>query len=398
MRSPSPRRNLRGAAEALAREAAVKRQITKPVRRRHFGDGCELDGFDDLPTSQAVEQKFIKQPIARSAPKSLLRTMIHQNVLPERSQTASPVPLTPYSPSKAYENLPRFARDTNASRMAREHVLSQRAPSASGAPLATLTNQWKAQISAKTGLNPANSQQPTRSKKSHGPPQKPQLIKPLGNLNNPKCMCKSMNYPTFDANVSYSAVKGMWYNPHTYRWEGNENDLTPFDAPASSPSTTSLPSYMFREKENSTPRPALITNINSSQGVQVVGGMVFDPHRMCWLKIAPQSRNSKSSAADTLDEFDALDDEEDVFKDVPDLEDSPTKEDVDVGGMKSDRTSGLKDEWLVGEEFDVGPEFVKRQREEEERWRRKCEGWVGAQRESGGEAWRWDIREVVNEQ
>lgn len=192
----------------------------------------------------------------------------------------------------------------------------------------------------------------------------------------------------------------MYYNPYTFRWEGNENDLTPFDAPASSPSTTSIPSHAFkdgpniyREKENSTPRPALIQNVNSSQNVQVVGGMVFDPQRMCWLKMPAHQAKNKSDAGDTMDGFDAFDDDEDVFKDVPDLEDSPSKE-VDDTGRKSD---GLKDDWLVGEEFDVGPEFVKRQREEEERWRRKCEKWVGAEKQRGGDLWRWSIRDVVNE-
>jgi hypothetical protein len=205
----------------------------------------------------------------------------------------------------------------------------------------------------------------------------------------------------------------MYYNPETYRWEGNENDLTPFDERTSSPSmsATSIPSHMvrekdphlYREKENTTPRPALITNINSSQNVQVVGGMVFDPQRMCWLKMPSSKKTSaggKSEGGDTMDGFDALDleDEEDVFKDVPDLKDEKA-DDEDVEGGKSE--SGLKDEWLVGEEFDVGPEFVKRQREEEERWRRKCERWVGAQREveRGGDVeWRWSIRDVVREQ
>jgi len=201
------------------------------------------------------------------------------------------------------------------------------------------------------------------------------------------------------------SIKGMYYNPYTYRWEGNENDLTPFDAPASSPSTASVPSHIFREKdhqvyrekENTTPRPALIQNITSSQNVQVVGGMVFDPQRMCWLKMPGQQQNGKSEAGDTMDGFDAFDDEEDVFKDVPDLEDNPTKEADEVGGRKSDGASTLKDDWLVGEEFDVGPEFVKRQREEEERWRRKCEKWVGASLDRGSDDWRWSIREVVNE-
>lgn len=197
----------------------------------------------------------------------------------------------------------------------------------------------------------------------------------------------------------------MYYNPYTFRWEGNENDLTSFDAPASSPSTASIPSHAFkegpaiyREKENSTPRPALIQNVNSSQNVQVVGGMVFDPQRMCWLKMPASEPKHKSDAGDTMDGFDAFDDDEDVFKDVPDLEDSPSKEINEVGGRKSDGASTLKDDWLVGEEFDVGPEFVKRQREEEERWRRKCDKWVGgAERERAGDWWRWDIRDVVNE-
>lgn len=386
IRSPSPRRNPnpRG-AEALARDAAVKRQITKPVRRRHFGDGCELDGFDDLPTSRDTEQRFIKEPVGRGPPKqSALRNKIHQDTLPSR--TTTPAPLTPYSPAKARDELPRFARDTNASRMAREHSLAQRAPSAQGAPLATLTNQWKAKVAATTGLSNVHAQG-LKPKKARGPPQKPQLIKPLGNLNNAK------------------SIKGMFYNPLTYRWEGNENDLSPFDAPVSSPSTASVPSHYFREKdhqiyrekENTTPRPALIQNVNSSQNVQVVGGMVFDPQRMCWLKMPGQQSQGKSDAGDTMDGFDAFDDEEDVFKDVPDLEDNPTKEAEEVGGRKSDGASGLKDDWLVGEEFDVGPEFVKRQREEEERWRRKCEKWVGASLDRGGDEWRWSIRDVVNQ-
>lgn len=196
----------------------------------------------------------------------------------------------------------------------------------------------------------------------------------------------------------------MYYNPETYRWEGNENELSPFDAPVSSPSIASVPAHSFREKpavpvyrekENTTPRPALIQNVNSCQNVQVVGGMVFDPQRMCWLKLPTQSaQKNKSDAGDTLDSFDPFDEEEDVFKDVPDLEDHPTKAASEAGGRKSE--GGLKDDWLVGEEFDVGPEFVKRQREEEERWRRKCERWVGDGLERGDDEWRWSIRDVVN--
>ncbi|ESZ90985.1 hypothetical protein SBOR_8619 [Sclerotinia borealis F-4128] len=384
MRSPSPRRTLRG-TDVLAREATLKRQITKPIRRRHFGDGRELDAFDDLPTSRDAEQKFVKEPIGRGPPKQLtLRNKAHQHIMPTR--TTSPMPLTPLTPAKSRSELPRFARDTAASRMAREATSSHRSVSGSGAPLAALTNQWRAKVAATTGLSPVHAQGSVRSKKNKMP-QKPQLIKPLGNINNPR------------------SVKGMQYDPVNYRWEGNEIEVSAFDLPASATSTASIPvqiprvaaPQIYREKESSTPRPALITNINSAQNVQVVGGMVFDPQRMCWLKMPSDNKRTKSDSGDTMDGFDALDEEEeDVFKDVPDLEDGPSKESDEVSGQKGEGASGLSD-WLVGEEFDVGPEFVKRQREEEERWKRKCEKWIGAARDTEGNSWRWSIRDVVNE-
>jgi hypothetical protein len=185
MRSPSPPRPARSRdAEVLARAVFTKQQITKPRRARHFGDGRELDGFDDLPTSQTAEQKFIKQPVGRGAPKSL-RNKIIQSVAPDR--TTTPTPTTPCSPFRQ-DRLPRFARDTNASRIAREQVLSHRATPSSVAPLTTMTSQWKAQGPPKTALNTTATQSP-RTKRSRPPVQKkPHLIKPLGNVgDNSKC-------------------------------------------------------------------------------------------------------------------------------------------------------------------------------------------------------------------
>lgn len=182
----------------------------------------------------------------------------------------------------------------------------------------------------------------------------------------------------------------MFYNADTYRWEGNENALNAFEAPVSTPSTSSVLPHMSREKEMATPRPALITNFSATKGVQVVGGMVFDPQNMCWLKLGPQSV-AKSEASDSMEGFNALDDEEDVFKDIPDLEDNPAEEERGEG-----RTSDIKDDWLVGEEFDVGPEFIRRQREEEDRWRKKCEKWV-SHGTRDRDAWRWTIRELVSQ-
>ncbi len=66
----------------------------------------------------------------------------------------------------------------------------------------------------------------------------------------------------------------------------------------------------------------------------------------------------------------------------------------DGGG--NGRVSEIKDDWLVGEEFDVGPEFVRRQREEEDRWRKKCHVWINNQA-GRGDAWKWAIRDIVSQ-
>ena len=84
----------------------------------------------------------------------------------------------------------------------------------------------------------------------------------------------------------------MRYNPHTFRWEGNESEYLPFDE-----GSGGLPTNL--------PRPALIASIKSAKNVQVVGKMVFDPTRMCWLKV----------------DNTASDEEDDVFKEIDDLDD-----------------------------------------------------------------------------
>ncbi|KAF7559734.1 hypothetical protein G7046_g4440 [Stylonectria norvegica] len=363
MRSPSPHR-YRVAADTWER-------LSKPKNKKNFGDGHELDAFDDLPTSRETETKFLRQPII-GGPKAALRNKLYQNVLPDRLSTATPsTPQTPVRP--AYT--PHFARDTAASRIARETSLAQRVPSSG--PLAPLTAQRVAQLSTRNNLNiqPSLPQSSIRSKKHS---KRHQQLKPhlISNMNGGK---------------ESKLVNGMFYNSETFRWEGNENALNLFEAAVSTP--TQLPAAnLAREREvsSSTPRPALITNITATKGVQVVGGMVFDPENMCWLKIDPPAKsNSKSETSDPMDGFDALDEDEDVFKDIPDLDDNTADEEGVQG-----RVSDVKDDWLVGEEFDVGPEFIRRQREEEDRWRKKCEKWVG-RGSRDREAWRWTIRELV---
>ena len=367
------------------------RLLNKPRHKRTFGSGNELEGFDDLPISRDTESQFMKQPVAKE-PRPGLKNKLHQNVLPDRS---SPSPVSPSYPAKA-DYKPSFARDTAASRIARETALAQRGPTQG--PLAPLTAQRVAQLSTRNNLIPNAPHSSTRSKKHKRQPQlKPHLISNLSSARDTKSTCLprtilwlTMPILTIVLWLTVVAINGMVYNPATFRWEGNENALSAFDPPASPPSTSPMSPYAVREKENATPRPALITNISSTKGVQVVGEMVFDPQNMCWLKLGAPHK-AASETTDPLDGFNALDDDDDVFRDIPDLEEATA--DSNDGGQG--RASDMRDDWLVGEEFDVGPEFIRRQREEEERWRKKCESWLsGSSRDH--EAWRWTIRELIS--
>lgn len=175
--------------------AAAKKSITRPVKRRNYGDGTELDNFDDLHVSTSNESKYVKQPTAKGAPKALRHKLGQSFLNPStsslastvvsRADTVTPVPSTPRSPTKP-DLLPRFARDTAASRNARE---SRQASSSimprerESGPLASLTTNWKANI-ARALPSPI-----TLRKRPSKPAQtKPYLIKPLGRgVHEPRC-------------------------------------------------------------------------------------------------------------------------------------------------------------------------------------------------------------------
>ncbi|PHH65178.1 hypothetical protein CDD81_3309 [Ophiocordyceps australis] len=425
--------------------AGTWERLSKPKNKKNFGDGHELDGFDDLPTSRETETRFLKHPAG--GPKTA-RPKPNQS---GPSDKTSPPPSSPSSPAKAVP-IPRFARHTAASRRARDTLLAQRAPSAGSLPLGA--SHRDSQFG--TSRNPMSSQprSPGQSGRASPPlkgrfsPQSKGSVSPLSKARSspqlkdrvlpqsrerpspePKTRSpQSKNFsshqpasrsspqnqdqpaqqkvrskrrpkrppqlkPHLIANLNTGkeskTVNGMFYNADTYCWEGNENALNAFDGSSSTPSTISAAQHFGKDRDAMTPRPALITNISATKGVQVVGGMFFDPQNMCWIKIGPQ-KNVGSDAGDTMDGFNALEDEADVFKDIPDLEDKSADDRADG------RISDMKDDWLVGEEFDVGPEFIRRHREEEERWRRKCGMWVGRGLRNR-EAWRWTIRDLVSQ-
>lgn len=89
----------------------------------------------------------------------------------------------------------------------------------------------------------------------------------------------------------------MKWNPQTLRWEGNDQALRDFDVAV-----------------GTSTRPALITHLTGSSigspvgsfasGARVVGNMIFDPSRMCWISTLPPEEEEPDVFADLADDED----------------------------------------------------------------------------------------------
>ncbi|KAJ6002895.1 hypothetical protein N7451_005442 [Penicillium sp. IBT 35674x] len=325
----------------------AKRTLTRPTRRRNFGDGTELESFDDLPTSVSTESRFTKNPAGRGAP-------------PISARQAEPEPH--YSPWRIPDPILYTTLDLEASGVYATRIASMNPRNRDITPLGSFNPNWKAHPISR--ISPVAA--PIRSRKSGSKSQsKPHLIKPMG------------------SGVQESkSVRGMHYNPDTYRWEGNENLVQEFDI-ATAPKSPK-------------PAPALISNVGAANNAQAVGGMIFDPQRMCWLRATPLASGQQGGIAP--------EEEDDVFAGLDDLDDKTigTKRDSEaVAGStpntaRDDPSAGeSSDEGPITEEFDVGPEFIRRQRAEEEKWRRKVDKWIDFDRGSDTH-WRWAIRDLTD--
>ncbi|KAF2274270.1 uncharacterized protein EI97DRAFT_468970 [Westerdykella ornata] len=394
----------------LRKEGQQTTATSRPLKRPPktiYGDGTELEIFDDLPISASKEKQFEKHP--KNAPAKTLRHPASTSRLPMPDRMATPLPQTPRSPPRV-DSTPRFARDTAASRNAREQRLAGTRSRGEG-PIPSTPINWKAHVAARS---PHSS--PTAHRK-RGSGKQPMLIKPL-------------------STPVQKNEKGMTYNAILQRWEGNEEALIPFSHPNTSTTTLALttastptfapPNQSFRSHDRSQslshtalstihasqktvssravrvsaapvpspPRPALIAQRNRPRSVQYDNGMRFDPVKMKWFK----ERAPRGPADRVIPPVDGPNDDDDVdpFEGIEDLKvsDSTAAFNAGVGAM----SSNPDDSAFVGEEFDVGPSFIRRQRDEENVWRRRTEAWVGAHRDNGQkryEGWRWELRTLA---
>ncbi|KZZ91936.1 two-component GAP Byr4 [Ascosphaera apis ARSEF 7405] len=328
----------------------AKPAMSRPSWRKNFGDGSELDVFEDLPTSASAESKYVKKASKFNTQRSLRVKVSNQSTLSSNSRSTESAPSSPFRS--------RFARDSNVSRNPRDQKMDSVAGSerSHGVPAAAGSPKPQRDRFSLPG--------PTSTKHKTTKNNKPHLIRPMGSG------VHATKY-----------VKGMRYNPALYRWEGNENSTSSFDT---------LPSPVAPKVA-----PALIANVGSATGVQIVNGMVFDPQRMCWMKLA-RSQDGTETVPVPPEE------DEDPFVGLPDLEDKPRLRTRSRGESNlhdtalahdNDRSGDESDDWPITEEFDVGPEFIRRQRVEEDRWMRKVQRWI---RDGGrcDESWRWAIRDI----
>lgn len=169
--------------------SSTKRTITRPTKRRNFGDGTELESFDDLSTSVFAESKFVKTPTGRGAPRSVRARLSQSRIDPPHDESPTQS-LTSPSTSKLRSPTPRFARDTNASRNAREQRIASMAINSKGRepnPLSAFNSNWKSQPISR--IPPASTTIRSRKGKPNAKStSKPHLIKPMGSgVQDAKC-------------------------------------------------------------------------------------------------------------------------------------------------------------------------------------------------------------------
>lgn len=197
----------------------------------------------------------------------------------------------------------------------------------------------------------------------------------------------------------------MVYNPQTLRWEGNENTLQHFEMPppleTPTPTGRNATSYMdlHRGPPSSPPRPALIAPMSTTNGVQVNGGMVFDPRQMKWLKLK-EGRDVSGPLSPSITDGG---EEDDAFAGIEDLNDerSPAP---NFSGAASNYGPGLASPVSIAtagageihEEFDLGPKFIETQQTEESAWRWRCGLWfMDDEPRIDDGRWRWAIRDIA---
>ncbi|KAF8912989.1 hypothetical protein CPB84DRAFT_1841418 [Gymnopilus junonius] len=322
----------------------VPRLLRRPKRIRTYGDGTELDGIEDLPTDRDKEVRYRVQPkgygnripgATFSSKSAGTEKAVDRGAVKKKSKRDSSTVHEPTIPP---------APTTNALRRSGNRIEFPSPPPTSPESL---------------------PRKKRNSPSSSTTKRKPTLIRNLGGTNVPK------------------VVGEMKWNPQTLRWEGNDQVLRDFDVAVG----TSV-------------RPALITHLTGSSagspmssfasGPRVVGNMVFDPEKMCWISTLPPEEDEPdvfANLADDEDDSDAWETKGGTIRaNVPRTTDTNSQSkslnpraDSSSPSHSHSRTisesgsdRGSRASMVVG---DVDDEFIESCRKAEERHRSEMKGW-----------------------
>jgi hypothetical protein len=251
--------------------------LKKPKRQKTYGDGTELDGFDDLPLDGDKESQFRVQAKNHRVPGASYPKPVEKDTKGTLRRKIKREPST--SSLGVY--------------LAPCRILLHADPSSepTAATTNTLRRKGRIDISSK-----ALTEETFKKKKTPNSPtskKKPHLIRNIGGAATPKgwflIVCIAI------LAESTTVVGEMQWNPHSLKWEGNDQALRDFDAAV-----------------GTSTRPALITHLTGSSigspvnsfanGARVVGNMIFDPARMCWISTLPPEDDEPDVFADLADD------------------------------------------------------------------------------------------------
>ncbi|CAE6493278.1 unnamed protein product [Rhizoctonia solani] len=241
--------------------ATAPKVMRKPKRTQAFSDGTELDAFDDLPEDTEKERKYRVQPIGRG------------NVSASRGEKGG-------------------STTTTGGTLGRKSAAALRRPPSSASShgsvdppkntgMQSLRHRPRVDFPVKVTIP---EQAPRRKKPTvtaiGGPRKKPMLIRNLGGAGAAK------------------TVGDMKWNPKTLRWEGNEQVLREFDAHAA-PSRPALITHLTGSSIGGLMSP---TGSMLASGARIVGNMLFDPVRMCWISRLPPEEDEPDVFAGLADD------------------------------------------------------------------------------------------------
>lgn len=231
--------------------------LKRPKRPKVYGDGTELDAFDDLPLDGDKETRFRVQP----------------------KVTRVPGASYPKPPEKDPSNSKGTLRRKPTREPSNGNLRAESNASTPVPPLPTTSLRRKGRFDSLIFKPPQAEEIMSKKKRvvsSSTTRRKPHLIRNPGGATVPK------------------VVGEMKWNPMALRWEGNDQALRDFDAVGTST------------------RPALITHLTGSSigspvgtfanGARMVGNMIFDPARMCWISTLPPEEDEPDVFADLADD------------------------------------------------------------------------------------------------